>query len=92
MQSRGSEWEYRSPNGSDIATALSRRDISFNLERLLVCGGVKVEDTGYLVLDGLSAPRLLQLEPILDEILVPALKGRRARKSTILNAPKLFEP
>ena len=50
------------------ATGLSQRDISFNLERLLGCGCVKVEDTGHLVLYGLSAPRLLQLEGIVDEM------------------------
>jgi DNA-binding HxlR family transcriptional regulator len=59
------------------ATGLSRSDISSNLERLLSCGCVKVEDTGHLVLYGLSAPRLLQLEGIVDEMLIGALKGRR---------------
>jgi hypothetical protein len=59
------------------ATGLSQRDISFNLERLLGCGCVKVEDTGHLVLYGLSAPGLLQLEGIVDEMLIAALKGRR---------------
>ena len=60
------------------ATGLSRRDISFNLERLLGCGCVKAEDTGHLVLYGLSAPRLLQLEGIVDEMLIAALKGHSA--------------
>jgi predicted transcriptional regulator len=60
------------------ATGLSRSDISFNLERLLSCGCVKAEDTGHLVLYGLSAPRLLQLEGIVDEMLIAALKGRSA--------------
>ena len=59
------------------ATGLSQRDISFNLDRLLGCGCIKAEDTGHLVLYGLSAPRLLQLEGIVDEMLVAALKGRR---------------
>ena len=59
------------------ATGLSQRDISFNLERLLGCGCVKVEDTGHLVLYGLSASGLLQLEGIVDEMLIAALKGRR---------------
>jgi predicted transcriptional regulator len=60
------------------ATGLSRSDISFNLERLLDCGCVKVEDTGHLVLYELSAPRLLQLEGIVDEMLIAALKKHRA--------------
>jgi predicted transcriptional regulator len=60
------------------ATSLSQREISFNLERLLGCGCVKAEDTGHLVLYGLSAPRLLQLEAIVDEMLIAALKGRSA--------------
>jgi len=60
------------------ATGLSQREISFNLERLLGCGCVKAEDTGHLVLYGLSAPRLLQLEGIVDEMLIAALKGRSA--------------
>ncbi len=59
------------------ATGLSQRDISFTLERLLGCGCVKAQDTGHLVLYGLSAPRLLQLEGIVDEMLIAALKGRR---------------
>jgi hypothetical protein len=60
------------------ATGLSRSDISSNLERLLGSGSVKVEDTGHLVLYGLSVPRLLQLEGIVDEMLIAALKGHRA--------------
>ena len=59
------------------STGLSRGDISSNLERLLGSGCVKVEDTGHLVLYELSAPRLLQLEGIVDEMLIAALKGRR---------------
>jgi len=59
------------------ATGLSQRDISFNLNRLLGCGCIKAEDTGHLVLYGLSAPRLLQLEGIVDEMLIAALKGLR---------------
>ena len=60
------------------ATGLSQSDISFSLDRLLGCGCVKAEDTGHLVLYGLSAPRLLQLEGIVDEMLIAALKGRSA--------------
>jgi DNA-binding HxlR family transcriptional regulator len=60
------------------ATGLSRTNISSNLERLLGSGCVKMEDTGHLVLYGLSAPRLLQLEAIVDEMLIAALKGRRS--------------
>jgi len=60
------------------ATGRSRSDISSNLERLLGCGCVKAEDTGHLVLYGLSASRLLQLEGIVDEMLIAALKGRSA--------------
>jgi hypothetical protein len=61
------------------ATGLSQRDISFSLDRLLGCGCVQAQDTGHLVLYGLSAPRLLQLEGIVDEMLIAALKGRRSR-------------
>jgi hypothetical protein len=60
------------------ATGLSQRDIALNLDRLLGCGWVKAQNTGHLVRYGLSAPRLLQLEGIVDEMLVAALKHRRA--------------
>src|SRR5260370_37738592 len=60
------------------ATGLSQRDISCNLERLLGCGCVKAEDTGHLVLYGLSAPRLLQLEGIVDEMLIAATRSRHS--------------
>jgi predicted transcriptional regulator len=62
-----------------IATAkgLSQRDISFNLNRLSGCGCIKAEDTGHLVLYQLSVPRLLQLEGIVDEMLIAAVKGLR---------------
>jgi hypothetical protein len=60
------------------ATGLSQSDISFSLDRLLGCGYVQAQDTGHLILYGLSAPRLLQLEGIVDEMLVAALKGRRS--------------
>jgi hypothetical protein len=59
------------------ATGLSQSDISFGLDRLLACGCVHAQDTGHLVLYGLTAPRLLQLEGIVDEMLIAALKGRR---------------
>jgi Bacterial regulatory protein, arsR family len=61
------------------ATRLSQSDISFSLDRLLDCGCVQAQDTGHLVLYGLSAPRLLQLEGIIDEMLIAALQGRRSR-------------
>ena len=61
------------------ATGLSQSDISFGLDRLLDCGCVHALDTGHLVLYGLSAPRLLQLEGIVDEMLIAALQGRRSR-------------
>jgi hypothetical protein len=61
------------------ATGRSQRDISSNLERLLGSGCIKVEDTEYLVLYGLSIPRLLQLEGIVDEMLIATLKGCRSR-------------
>ena len=57
-----------------IATGLSQRDISVNIERLLDCGCVKAEERGNLLLYGLSVPRLLQLEGIVNE-LIAALKG-----------------
>ena len=59
-------------------TSLSQRDVSFHLEHLLNCGCVKAEEAGDSVLYGLSAPRLLQLEGIVDEMLIAALKGHRA--------------
>ncbi len=61
------------------ATGLSPLDASFHLERLLSCGCVKAEEAGNSVLYGLSAPRLLQLEGIVDEMLVAALKGEGYR-------------
>ena len=57
------------------ATGLSQRDVSLNLERLLGCGCVKAETRGNLLLYGLSVPRLLQLEGIVDDMLIAALKG-----------------
>jgi predicted transcriptional regulator len=60
------------------ATSLSQRDVSFHLERLLSCGCVKTENAGHSVLYGLSVPWLLQLEGIVDEMLIAALKGHRA--------------
>ena len=60
------------------ATSLSQRDLSFHLERLLSCGCVKAADAGRSVLYGLSAPWLLQLEGIVDEMLTAALKEHRA--------------
>jgi DNA-binding transcriptional ArsR family regulator len=60
------------------ATSLSQRDVSFHLERLLSCGCVKTENGGHSVLYGLSVPWLLQLEGIVDEMLIAALKGHRA--------------
>jgi DNA-binding transcriptional ArsR family regulator len=61
------------------ATGLSQSDISFSLDRLLDCGLVQAQDTGHWVLYGLSAPRLLLLEGIVDDILIAALQGRRSR-------------
>ncbi|HET9374391.1 MAG TPA: ArsR family transcriptional regulator [Chthoniobacterales bacterium] len=60
-------------------TGLSQSDISFSLDRLLDCGCVQAQDKGHLVLYGLNAPRLLQLEGIVDDMLIAALKGRRSR-------------
>jgi DNA-binding transcriptional ArsR family regulator len=60
------------------ATSLSRRDVSFHLERLLSCGCVRAEDAGPFVLYALSAPWLIQLEGIVDEMLIAALKGHRS--------------
>jgi hypothetical protein len=45
---------------------------------LLNCGCVKAEDAEDSVFYGLSAPWLLQLEGIVDEMLIAALKGHRA--------------
>ena len=58
-----------------IATGLSQRDISVNIERLLDCGCVKAEERDHMLLYGLSVPRLLQLEGIVDDMLIAALKG-----------------
>jgi DNA-binding transcriptional ArsR family regulator len=60
------------------ATSLSQRDVSFHLERLLSCGCVTQRNADDSVLYGLSAPWLLQLEGIVDEMLIAALKGHRA--------------
>jgi DNA-binding transcriptional ArsR family regulator len=60
------------------ATGLSQRDVSVNLESLLDCGCVKAETRGSLLLYRLSVPRLLQLEGIVDDMLIAALKGRRS--------------
>jgi DNA-binding transcriptional ArsR family regulator len=60
------------------ATSLSQRDLSFHLERLLSCGCVKAADAGHSVFYGLSAPWLVQLEGIVDEMLTAALKEHRA--------------
>ena len=57
------------------ATGLSQRDISVNIERLLGCGCVKAEERDNMLLYGLSVPRLLQLEGIVDDMLIAALKG-----------------
>ena len=59
-------------------TGLSPLDVSFHLERLLSCGCVKEEHARHSVLYGLSVPWLLQLERIVDEMLMGALKGQRA--------------
>ena len=59
-----------------IATGLSQRDISVNIERLLDCGCVKAEERDSMLLYRLSVPRLLQLEGIVDDMLMAALKGR----------------
>ena len=58
-----------------IATGLSQRDISVNIERLLDCGCVKAEERDSMLLYRLSVPRLLQLEGIVDDMLIAALKG-----------------
>jgi hypothetical protein len=72
------------------ATGLSQRDVSVNLERLLGCGCVKAETRGNLLLYGLSVPRLLQLEGIVDDMLIAALKGA-APKSRLKTDPKCFD-
>jgi DNA-binding transcriptional ArsR family regulator len=60
------------------ATGLSQFDVSNHLEPLLDCGCVTQRNADHSVLYGLSVPRLLQLEGIVDEMLIAALKGHRA--------------
>ena len=50
------------------ATGLSQRDVLVNIERLLGCGCVKAEEKDNMLLYGLSVPRLLQLEGIVDDL------------------------
>jgi DNA-binding transcriptional ArsR family regulator len=59
------------------ATELSQLEVSIQLERLLDRGYVTPQRTAHSVLYALSAPRLLQLESVVDEILVAALKAPR---------------
>ena len=59
------------------ATGLSQLDVSTQLKRLLDCGCVTPQRTAHSVLYALSAPRLLQLEAVVDEILVASLKASR---------------
>jgi ArsR family transcriptional regulator, cadmium/lead-responsive transcriptional repressor len=59
------------------ATGLSQLDVSIQLERLLHCGCVTPKRTAHSVLYALSAPRLLQLEAVVDELLVTSLKAPR---------------
>ena len=60
------------------ATNLSCRDVAFCLERLLSCGCVTQKNVEDPIFFGLSAPWLLRLEGIVDEMLIAALKGHRA--------------
>jgi ArsR family transcriptional regulator, cadmium/lead-responsive transcriptional repressor len=59
------------------ATGLSQLDISIQLERLSDCGCVTPKPKSHSTLYGLSAPRLLQLEAVVDEFLEAALKAPR---------------
>jgi DNA-binding transcriptional ArsR family regulator len=58
------------------ATNLSQSDVSSQLGRLLDCGCVTSKHARNSVLYELSAPRLLQLEAVADEILLASLKHR----------------
>jgi DNA-binding transcriptional ArsR family regulator len=60
------------------ATGLSQFDVSNHLKPLLDCGCVTQRNADHSVLYRLNAPRLLQLEAIVDEMLIAALKGHRA--------------
>ena len=60
------------------ATNLSGRDVAFSLERLLSCGCITQKNVEDPIFFGLSAPWLLRLEGIVDEMLMAALKGHRA--------------
>ncbi len=63
------------------ATGLSQIDVSNHLEPLLDCGCVTQRNGDHSVLFGLSAPRLLQLEAVVDEFLVASLKAPRVSNS-----------
>ena len=52
------------------ATGLSQLVVSTHLQRLLDCGCVTPQSTGHSVLYGLSTPRLLQLQGMVDEMLL----------------------
>jgi DNA-binding transcriptional ArsR family regulator len=57
------------------ATGLSQTDVAIELERLVDCGCVTAKRTSRSLLYGLSAPRLLQLEAVVEEFLVASLKA-----------------
>ena len=59
------------------STGLSELDISIQLEGLLDCGCVTPKRTAQSALYALSAPRLLQLEAVVDEFLIASLKAPR---------------
>jgi ArsR family transcriptional regulator, cadmium/lead-responsive transcriptional repressor len=59
------------------ATGLSQLDVSTQIEDLLKCGCMTSQPTTHSVLYALSAPRLLQLEAVADEILEASLKAPR---------------
>ena len=57
------------------ATGLSQSDVFIQLERLVDCGCVTPKRTTQSLLYGLSVPRLLQLEAVVDEFLVGSFKA-----------------
>lgn len=57
-----------------VATGLPQTDVSIQVDRLVDCGCVTSKHARQSVLYELNAPRLLQLEAVVDEMLLASLK------------------
>lgn len=57
-----------------VATGLPQTDVSVQVDRLVDCGCVTSKHARQSVLYALNAPRLLQLEAVVDEMLLASLK------------------